>query len=148
MTSQRKKKFVDNKVQTGIMVRTLVYVCASVLFVSLPIAFVNTYLDPERLFLAHVVDVWAGHWPIFITILALIPFMIIDILNFSHRFAGPVYRLRNELRRFENSGVLRKFQFRERDFWREIPDGLAAISDHIEKLEARVKELEADNAPV
>ncbi len=43
-------------------------------------------------------------------------------LALSHRIAGPLFRLRKHLEKVAETGVATPVQFREDDFFREIPD--------------------------
>jgi hypothetical protein len=53
----------------------------------------------------------------------LIPIMW-DMLSFSNRFAGPVYRMRRVLREVARGGAIQKVQLREGDFWHGLADDL------------------------
>lgn len=50
----------------------------------------------------------------------LFPAFLLDTLKFSSRFAGPIYRLRDALRRAANGEVVKPVTFRTQDFWSEM----------------------------
>ena len=135
----RRQFFVDAYVQTGIIQRLTIYWVASLLFVTLPIAFFNTFQDPSIFFFTHVANVFTDHWPVFVMMLVLLPFALNDALKFSNRFTGPVYRLRSELEKFNESGKLNSIKFREDDFWHDLADGVNKISQRLDELEQELQ---------
>jgi hypothetical protein len=65
----------------------------------------------------------------------VLPFLLLDVLRLSHRFAGPMYRLKNALRDVADGKSVPPIQFREGDFWCEM-------ADQFNRVSARVRELE------
>lgn len=131
----RRQWYVDSNVQRDLILRFVYYWAASMLFLTLPIALVNCVLHPNLSFLTHATNVFLIHWPVLVTLSMMVPFLVNDITRFSNRFAGPVYRLRRELKRFADTGEMAEIQFRDGDFWPDLADGINFLS-------ARVKELE------
>lgn len=138
--TKRKSLFVDSTVQTGIIWRLVIYSFAGTLFIVLSLAFAKTFAEPERLFIDHVVNVCRQHWPVFLAGMALLPFAIYDVIKFSNRFVGPIYRIRQELKSFSAGKELRKITFREKDFWTDLSDGLNGLTERIQELEQKMAE--------
>ena len=67
---KRRQWYVDTDVQKDLVKRLFFYLMACVLFVSLPIAFYNTFNNVEKNFFQHVGEVFLNHWPILLTIAA------------------------------------------------------------------------------
>jgi hypothetical protein len=137
---KRKQWLVDKQVQKGIIVRQLVYWALCMLFITLPLAIFQTWLEPEQMLMAHAFMVWKSHWPVFLTLTCLLPFGMYDIMRFSNRFAGPIYRLRRELRAFAETGSMRSIKFRDHDFWTDLADGVNLLTARIESLEQQLSE--------
>ncbi|MEM6468952.1 MAG: hypothetical protein AAF802_05235 [Planctomycetota bacterium] len=58
--------------------------------------------------------------PFFVITMALIPAFVWDTLKLSHRFAGPITRLRGALIDLKEGRAVAPLKFRESDFWQEI----------------------------
>ncbi len=109
-------------------------------FITLPLALVQTALNPDQMFIQHVLDVYATHWPILAMMVLFLPFALNDAIKYSNRFTGPIYRLRCELQRFEDGERLRPFRFRKNDFWRDIAERFNKVTDRLNKLEDELAE--------
>lgn len=145
MNHQRKIILIDKEVQLRIAGRVIIYWCAAILFVILPLTFFKTFTVPGSLFLNNLVEVGREHSPVFLIMLAFLPLAVYDSIKLSHKFTGPIYRLRKDLDRFQNGEDV-KFSFRKDDFWTDIPESINAIVDKIDDLEAQVaEELERDS---
>lgn len=143
--AQRKRYFIDPAVQAGLMKRLVVYIGASMIFLTLPLAFAKTVMHPEIMFTEHVLTVYATHWPILLMMVAFLPFALNDAVRFSNRFAGPIYRLRCELKRFENSQPMNRIKFRKRDFWHDLAESMNRVSTRISELETQLEDVQREN---
>ncbi len=52
--------------------------------------------------------------------IALIPFFIYDTMQVTNRFAGPIVRLRENLRSIAAGGEVTDLKIREGDYWQEL----------------------------
>jgi hypothetical protein len=123
--SRRRKKrrrnlYVDSDVQGAIIQRVLVYWGACLLFLTLPIILVMTLSEPSVSWFEHLPTVAARFWPVYVIMVALLPFLIRDALTLSHRFCGPVTRVLKGLDEFCETGVYNEICFREQDFWKPM----------------------------
>ena len=66
------------------------------------------------------------------------------MIKLSNRFAGPVYRLRRELKTFEQTGKMREVYFRDHDFWKDLALGVNCLTRRIVELEAQLAEQDAE----
>ena len=131
----RRRFFIDPDVQTGLLKRLVFYWVASLLFLTLPIAFAKTVSDPNVFFLNHVADVYLTHWPVLVMLMFFLPFAMNDALKYSNRFAGPIYRLRCELKNFEDGNRLKPIKFRNGDFWHDLASGINRVTARLNELE-------------
>lgn len=113
---KRKRLYVDRLVQGAILMRLFCYGILCLLFATVPLSIVRTTMQPDRLLLDHFFDVCRQHWPILATLGALLPFLLYDALKLSHRFAGPIFRIQNDLDRFARSEEIPPIRFRDKDF--------------------------------
>jgi len=118
----RKQLWVDPDVQGLILRRVVLYWIACLLFVSVPHAIILSFTDPSRIFVQHIADVWIRYWPLLVTATILLPFVLYDTLRFSSRFAGPIFRLRRELKNYLQGQTYRDIKFRDGDYWPDLAD--------------------------
>jgi hypothetical protein len=71
----------------------LIYCAACMVFVTLPLALIQTLAHPDQYLHQHYLEVFSRHWPILAALAALAPFFIYDTILFSHRFAKDDKRL-------------------------------------------------------
>jgi len=64
---------------------------------------------------------------------AVVVFLLIFIqgVRFSHRIAGPLYRLSQDMNAIAKSQTLRKIQFRKGDYFLELPEAFNQMVDGI-----------------
>ena len=139
----RHQWYVDSSVQKSLLKRMVIYCLASLLFVSMPIAFFKTLNQTDRNIVGHFMDVISTHWPILLMLACMIPFAVYDTLRLSNRFAGPVFRLRRELRHFRETGSMNEVFFRDNDFWHDLSLGVNELTLRIRELENQLKLEEA-----
>jgi hypothetical protein len=120
---KRKKCYVDRKVQGALLRQTVLHwflVLASTLF----LVFILQMLTggPFRSWSYHVGQVWSRYAPLIIALVAVIPPVIYDSLRLSHRFVGPIYRLRTAMHALAAGGPAEPVHFRKDDFWKDLAD--------------------------
>ncbi len=131
----RQRYYVDTEVQFDLLKRIVYYGLASILFLTLPIAFAKTLSEPDIFFIDHIGNVFRNHWPVLMMAVFFIPFAMNDVLKFSNRFVGPIYRIRAELKNFEIGGKLKPIAFRDDDYWHDLASGLNKIRQRLNELE-------------
>ncbi len=136
----RSRKLIDSDIQVGIMTRVIFYWVFCLVFIACPLAFVKTYSDPSQLWTTHLMSVFREHWIVFTALTLIIPVAFVDIVRFSHRFVGPVFRLRQELAKLKTGEKMNRVQSRSNDFWVELSDGFNQLNDRIEALESELEE--------
>ena len=116
----RKKTFVDPQVQ-GALVRRLVVHWISFICVAAAFAFCLQLLsDPFRPVKEHAQQLWWTHGPFLVVMLFMLPIFVIDTIKLSHRFAGPIYRLRQTIRSLAQGEDYQPLKFRDFDFWQGL----------------------------
>jgi TusA-related sulfurtransferase len=139
MKYKRRTILIDREVQLRIAGRVVIYWCAAILFVILPLAFYKTFTIADSLFVNNLAAVANEHAAVFSIMLLLLPLAVYDSIKLSHRFTGPIYRLRKELQRIKNGEVV-TIRFRDDDFWTDLPDSINALVSKIDDLETQVAE--------
>lgn len=117
---ERKKTFVDPKVQ-GALVRRLVLHWLAFVTVAGMVAFCLQVLsNPFRSMGEHAQQLWWTHGPFLLVMVFMLPVFVVDTIKLSHRFAGPIYRLRQMVRGLANGEEFKPLKFRDFDFWQGL----------------------------
>jgi len=143
----RKQLCVEEKIQKGIVTRFVMYISFSFLFITLPVSFVQAWLDPSRYWHTHFINVWVDYLPLLICLTLFVPFAIVDLLRYTNRIVGPIFRLKSELKKMEDGkSVQEELNFRANDFWHELADDFNQLAEQVHQLRQENKELSAELA--
>lgn len=149
--AMRKRYYIDPKVQGGMLLRVLMYwACCLVSVTAMIIIWRIVVSGPARPFWTHFDELWFLYKPVAVASLLLIPMLFFDVIRFSHRFVGPMYRLRNcmsKLAKGEDPGDIR---FRTKDFWQDYAESFNTLRQRLLAAEARAARLagETDQAGI
>lgn len=132
MKKPRGKLFVDSAVQ-GALVKRLVlhwimFFCICVLGLFALECFLG---DPSRSMGERAAAVWTKHAAVILILLALIPTFIYDTIKLSHRFAGPIFRLRTSIKKLAQGETVKPLKFREQDFWAELAEDFNQVASRV-----------------
>jgi hypothetical protein len=142
----RKKTFIDAKVQ-GALVRRLVLHWAAFITVAAVVAFALQVLrDPFRPLEQHLQEMWWTHGPFLLVMFFMMPVFIVDTIKLSHRFAGPIFRLRNVIRSMAEGEPFKPVKFRDMDFWQDLADDFNTMIERVGGKSAETSASEAIEA--
>ncbi len=137
-SENRTRWLVEQGVQKAMLLRICVYWIAGILFVSLPIALFKNAAGSGQFFVQDVFSVWEDHWPILVCFTLMLPFVLNDLLRFSNRFSGPIFRLKRELQQFQETGKSVQISLREKDYWKDVVESFCELTQRIESLEKQI----------
>ena len=127
----RKKTFIDAKVQ-GALVRRLVLHWSAFIAVASVVAFALQILtNPFRPLEQHLQEMWWTHGPFLLVMFFMLPVFIVDTIKLSHRFAGPIFRLRNVIRSMAEGEPFKPVKFRDMDFWQDLADDFNTMIERV-----------------
>jgi hypothetical protein len=126
-TEKRKRLWVDAELQGAVICRVTYYWFGCLLFVTIPLVLIETFRDPSKVVYEHLGPLGSRYWPIYAALTSLLPFIVVDALRLTHRFAGPIYRLRRHLQLVGNGQEVEPICFRENDLWQEIADDINRV---------------------
>ncbi|MBI3839635.1 MAG: hypothetical protein HY288_17070 [Planctomycetia bacterium] len=137
---QRKKVFVDPRVQGAMLLRLVIYWVFGLLAIAQILLFWQIITSPPAPFLDQFrFDIlWAKHGSVVIASLIMLPIFLVDTVVVTNRFAGPLYRLRASIRALTAGERVEPLKFRDRDFWREVADEFNLLAVHVEQLKRQV----------
>jgi len=137
--SERSKKFIDSKVQ-GALAGRLILHWLVFLVVTLVVAFCFEWMiNPTQTASQQAEQVWRTYGPLVLVMVFLLPVFVFDSIKLSHRFVGPVFRLRNAIRSIADGESTAPVKFRESDFWQSLAEDFNRMVDCL-----RVEGIEAD----
>lgn len=146
MVDQRKRLFID-KVQ-GVLARRLILHWLAFIAVSgMASIMLRLLLDPFRPFGEILRDCSSSIGPMIVVSVLLIPVFIRDSIQLSHRFVGPVKRIRTMIKAVARGEEVRPVKLRPGDFWLEMADEFNELLRRVEELEeAAQQRVDADTA--
>ncbi len=86
----------------------------------------------ERPLTAHLDEIWSRYAPLTIVFLVMLPAFIFDLLKLSHRFTGPVAKLRRALDELAAGKPVAPIRFRQHDFWQDAATNFNTIAARLE----------------
>ncbi|MCA9234984.1 MAG: hypothetical protein KDA44_05920 [Planctomycetales bacterium] len=116
----RKKKFVDPQVQ-GALVRRLVGHWLAFIGMAAAVSFcLQVLTNPFQPIGDHIASLWRTQGPFLLVLIFMLPVFVVDTIKLSHRFAGPIYRLRQTIRGLAHGEDFQPLKFRDYDFWQGL----------------------------
>ncbi len=125
----RSRLWIDRQIQGALAMRVMLHWCVFAFvacFVTLIFQFIA---DPFQPFSAKLQNIWRNQGPFLLTIILLLPAFAYDTIKLSHRFAGPILRLRKSLRAIAQGEEIQRVQFRDNDFWRGLAEDFNTLID-------------------
>lgn len=118
----RKNTFVDPQVQGALVRRLMIHWVGFFALASL-VAFVLQVLsNPFQSISTHIQQLWWTQGPFLVAALFLLPVFVLDTIKLSHRFVGPINRLRNTIRNIAEGNEPEEVKFRDFDFWQGLAE--------------------------
>ena len=143
--SQRRKVFIDARVQGALARRIILHWVTFLVVASLAAFLLQVLSNPFRPMAEHARDLWQTQGPFLVVMLFLLPAFVVDTIKISHRFAGPIFSLRRTIREIADGKEPRKLKFRSDDFWQDLSDDFNAMLAHLGALGDNSASAEADN---
>lgn len=136
----RKRLYVD-EAQRKIIVQTILqwyfYMSAILLVVCLG----SVWMDPSVLAIKYVFQSFMYFWPAILASVILLPLFVYDMLKATNRIAGPVYRVRSEIRRVVAGESIAPIKFRDGDSFQELAEEFNALTALVNEQRAKLKQL-------
>lgn len=131
----RKLMYVDPKLQGSLIVRVVFYWVVCLIGISLMLLCWQIISGPPRPFSVHLGEMWSHYGAALVASLLLLPLVIVDILQFSNRFVGPLFRLRRSIRQLARGEKVEPIEFRDTDFWQDFANEFNTLARRVENQE-------------
>lgn len=145
--SQRNRFLSDPMLQWALIRRVMMHWSLTVLaLLAIGVLVQLVYAPNEQTFMQAMRHSFGQQTPLLCVMFMLVPVYLRDIVKFSHRFAGPMSRLRKILNELAAGRRGMSLKFRPGDFWQgTATDFNRFYEKHVELLD-RVEELESELA--
>ncbi len=145
-TSRRAGRIADRKVQYALVARVMnhwiFFTLASSVFLLVSYALFGR--EPGQT----VGEFFSGYarevFPLLLVSVFLMPIFMVDINKVSHRFAGPMTRLRRGMKEVGQGESVPKMGFRPGDFWHELATDFNAAVDKLDRTDESAKDSDAN----
>ncbi|GAB5405500.1 MAG: hypothetical protein Aurels2KO_37310 [Aureliella sp.] len=149
MVKARGKLFIDPVVQGALVKRLVIHWLLFLTVTCVCIFAMEAMLgEPAASFAERLNSVWNKYGIMVLIMFAILPTFIYDTIKLSHRFAGPIYRLRSTFKLLAGGTKISQIKFREHDFWTEMAADFNTVLKRLEDSERRVAELEQNHTPL
>ncbi len=119
--AKRSRTLVDSEVQGSLVRRVALHWIVFFVCNTIALTFwIRLFEQPDADWGQTFGDTIRRFLPFFVITVALIPAFVWDTLKLSHRFAGPILRLRNTLKDIKAGRAVAPLKFRDNDFWQEM----------------------------
>lgn len=137
--NRRKRFYVDRPVQGALLWRLLVhwalFFTTALVALTLMDWFDSVTAQPGRSLTDHFGEAFQKHTLVFAVLLSLIPVFLRDTLRLTHRFVGPMIRVRHSLQALANGELIEPVKFRKGDYWLELAEMVNQVAERIRRLE-------------
>src|SRR5262249_31329705 len=131
--------FIDRHIQGTLLLRALAYwaVCLIMqqlivfLFVLVTSSSDDVHINGARVLWYIQVSILAS--------LAILPLIVLDILKLSHRWVGPIFRLRASLRALTLGKPVSPIRFRKGDFWQDLARDVNVVTAELNRYRAAAR---------
>jgi hypothetical protein len=142
MTEQKHKRrrlLIDLPIQVSLVLRATMYWIISVLTQVTIIVVVSVIGATSSAPNAFTVPALQLRWLVQLVVVAsllLLPVILYDVVRLSHRWVGPIYRLRTSLQALSRGDAVPPISFRAGDFWQELAGDFNVVAAELNRRRA------------
>jgi hypothetical protein len=130
----RRQRFIDRPIQGALIVRAILFWALTLLSqILLMVFFAVLFSSPDGFY----ANLGALAWYLKLTAygsLLVLPMILFDLIRLSHRWVGPIYRLRTALQALGRGDQVPPIRFREGDYWQELAGDFNVIAAELTRL--------------
>lgn len=134
-TAIRRQIFVNRPIQGALISRIALYwlLCMFIQALLIMLLSIGTGSSDE---LGQRTDQFWWHLKlILVSSMLTLPLLVLDIIKLSHRWVGPIYRLRAGLRALAMAEPVKPITFRAGDYWKDLAEDFNAVLMRVDHLE-------------
>ena len=128
LTNTRGKIYVDRDVQTALVWQLFFQWSLFMMVLSGILFAIDVFSTGALLPLTdHLGRMWERYSPLLLVMIGMLPVCMCDSIRLSHRFVGPLVRLRKALRQAALGETPTTLEFRQHDFWQDLAVNFNAL---------------------
>ena len=144
---KRKNNYIDASVQGNLLKRIMYHWLIFFAVAGLFSILVQSLLGDPRIPISSRIQAASENFAfITLVVFAIFPVFLLDTIRFSNRFAGPIVRLRRQLRELGTQRDTPSMKFRDDDFWMEICPEFNAVRGVVLEQQIEIDNLKAQLA--
>ena len=133
---KRKKVFIDPAVQGALLKRLMMHWFAFAFGATWTIVILQVMTHGIQHSLSYHLDlVWKQYGILILVMFCFLPAFVYDSIKLSHRFAGPIYKLRRVLKQMADGEDIQPLSFRKGDYWFNIAEDVNRIAERLRQTE-------------
>lgn len=146
MSNQKRKKvFIDPAVQGALLKRLMMHWFAFAFGATWTIVILQVMTHGiQHPMSYHLQVVWQQYGILILVMLCFLPAFVYDSVKLSHRFAGPIYKLRGVLKAMAEGEDVQPMSFRKGDYWLNIADDVNRIADRLKQSNEQEKNVDEE----
>lgn len=124
----RRRIFIDRAIQGTLLQRVILYwLCGAIMQVLLLAYFSIIGGAGDDSVHENSGQFWTTLSLAALSSIVVLPLLMLDIVRLSHRWVGPIYRLRTAMKQLANGEKVEEISFRDGDFWHDLAGHFNAI---------------------
>jgi hypothetical protein len=135
MAEKRRRYFVDRSVQGDILLRIVLYWVLFLFTAGSMLCFIELLIVPPDEALNNLLF---RHSPTLVAVLILTPIFLLDLCKLTHRFTGPMVRLRRAMNDLAEGRDVAPLHFRDRDYWQDLAENFNRVAERVQSAEENV----------
>jgi hypothetical protein len=133
-SNQRSRRFIDRSIQGSLVVRVFLYWVATLVTQAVLVVFFAVLFSSPDDFYQKIQQFSSYLWLTAIASTLVLPIILYDLVKLSHRWVGPIYRLRAALSSLSRGERIPPMRFREGDFWQELAGDFNVVATDLSRL--------------
>jgi hypothetical protein len=133
--SQRRRLFIDYPVQGTLLIRAVFFWMVTIISQVIMVLFFAMMTSSSVAdFNVRGQQLW---WHLELVMLAsavVLPAILLDFLRLSHRWVGPIFRLRASLQALNRGETVKPIAFRDGDFWQDLAGEFNQAAKELQRL--------------
>jgi hypothetical protein len=133
----RRRVFIDRPIQGALVGRVALYwLCGAILQVMLLAYFSIIAGAGGSNIQEKSSEFWTTLGMAALSSVVVLPLLVIDIVRLSHRWVGPIHRLKTAMQGLARGEKVSEISFRKGDFWQDLSGPFNAVARRMNSLAA------------
>jgi hypothetical protein len=144
-STARRRIFVNKPIQGALISRVALYWLLGMFIQALLMLVLSASSGTGDDLAERSQQFWSHVNLIFVSSLLTLPLLVLDIVKLSHRWVGPIFRLRAAMQGLAMGEPVEPLAFRAGDYWKDLADDFNAVLMRVNHLSG---ESHGETAPV